>query len=121
MKILRVSLSVYQLFLIASFTFLTALPGLGATYSYTRPEGYWVIESNIVTKDFTWIRFYTEEGRLLYEEKIEGVSLDISRKKNVRMLNRTLKMLQHHTLVAGQIKGYANLVATALYKKRDDN
>lgn len=64
-----------------------------------KQEGYWVVETNLRTRDYTLIRFYTDQHQLLYEERLAGYSLDISKAKNKRRLNKTLTQLTEKSLV----------------------
>jgi hypothetical protein len=100
---------------------LTLFSSQSAIAQHPHLEGYWVVESNVFTKDFTVVKFYDDTDNLLYEEKLTGIYLDIARKKNVKMLNRTLKMLQHNRLVAAQIKGYSDLIAASISQKKHGN
>jgi hypothetical protein len=95
----------------------TLFSSAAATAQYSVDEGYWLVESNVFTKDFTVVKFYSDTHSLIYEEKLTGICLDITRRKNVKMLNRTLKMVQHNQLVAGQIKGYASLITSSITKR----
>jgi hypothetical protein len=52
---------------------------------------YWVVEGNVKTNDFTIIRFYDSGNQLIHEETMEGKFLDITKKKNVRFLNKKLR------------------------------
>lgn len=52
--------------------------------------GYWVIESNIHTKDYTIVRFYNDANEQIYEEKLNGVVLNLKRKKTTQQLNNAL-------------------------------
>jgi hypothetical protein len=96
----------------------TSLQAKAAT-PYTTPDtGYWVVESNTASKDFTVIRFYDSQHRLMYEEKLEGVYLNIKKRRHVKMLNHTLHMVETNRLVAGQLKNYKQHIASALATKR---
>jgi hypothetical protein len=44
----------------------------------------------------------------MYEEKMEGVYLNIKKRKHVKMLNNRLKMVESNHLEAGQIKAKGN-------------
>jgi hypothetical protein len=65
-----------------------------------KQEGYWVVETNLLTRDYTLIRFYTDQHQLLYEEKLAGYSLDITKTKNKKRLNKALKQLTEKSLVS---------------------
>ena len=96
----------------------TALPS-EAAIPYTTPDtGYWVVESNQLTRDYTVIRFYDSQHRLLYEENLEGVYLNIKKRRHVKMLNKTLSLVQSNRLVAGQLKNYKQHIASSLATKK---
>jgi hypothetical protein len=86
----------------------TALPAMAGMPPYATETGYWVVESNTITKDFTIIKFYDSQHQLMYEEKMEGVYLNIKKRKHVKMLNNRLKMVESNHLEAGQIKAKGN-------------
>jgi len=74
---------------------------LAATADSTLPrwlsdKGYWMIESNINSPDTSLVHFFTNDGILLYQERIEGERLDL-RKIRIRM---QLKRVLHASLVA---------------------
>lgn len=95
-----------------------ALQAKAATPYTTSDTGYWVVESNILSKDFTVIKFYDSQHRLMYEEKLEGVYLDIKKRRHVKMLNNTLYLVETNRLVAGQLKNYRQQIAASLATKR---
>lgn len=75
---------------------LIALTGIAMTVITTvngqaQNSNYWVIEGNVRTHDYTIVRFYDQAGNQLHEERLEGKLLDITKKKNVKMLNRKLR------------------------------
>ncbi len=53
-------------------------------------KGYWVIESNIKTPKTSVVHFYTIDDTLMYSEKVEGIKLDIKKRKTVTLLNQAL-------------------------------
>ncbi len=71
----------------------------------TTPPGYWVVETNDRTRDHSVVQFYDLTDQLVYEERLEGVHLDVSRPKNRRLLNRTLRRVVGRTLVGSQLAG----------------
>lgn len=52
---------------------------------------FWVIEGNPHSQDFTMIRYYAADRRLIAEERVALKWIDISRKRNIRMLNKRLQ------------------------------
>jgi hypothetical protein len=86
---------------------------------FGQDSGYWVVESNAQTRDFSIIKFYDSSHQLIYEEKLEGKYLDITRPRHKKMLNKSLKMLETNSLVASQLKGYQQQIAASLARKRE--
>ena len=77
--------------------------------------GYWNLETNLTTRDYSIVRFYNSQDQLVYEERLEGLCVDLSRgtglcRRTKRQLNVALQhVLQDPatpratTLIAGQI------------------
>jgi type IV secretory pathway VirD2 relaxase len=86
----------------------------------TTPPGYWVVETNDRTRDHTLVQFYDLTDQLVYEERLEGVHLDVSRRKTRQLLNRTLRRVVTHTLLGSQLPGKETSPATLIAKKRPD-
>lgn len=53
-------------------------------------KGHWVIESNIKTPKSSIVHFYNIDNTLMYSEKVEGIELNLEKRKTVRLLNRAL-------------------------------
>lgn len=41
--------------------------------------GYWNVETNLTTRDYTVVRFYNGQDQLVYEERLDNLCLDLSR------------------------------------------
>ena len=54
-------------------------------------KGYWNTESNIHDPLNHIIRFYTNDGRLFHTEKLNGVKLDIDKRKTKMKLKKALE------------------------------
>jgi hypothetical protein len=54
-------------------------------------QPYWVIETNADHRNFTIIKFYNAEHRLLYEEKYLGVYFDLAKKQHKKRLDLMLE------------------------------
>jgi hypothetical protein len=54
-------------------------------------KGYWVVESNKKAPLEHIIRFYTNDDQLVYTEKLEGVRLNVDRKKVKMKLKSVLE------------------------------
>ena len=95
-----------------------ALCGTAASAQEAAPlvpkGGFWIIESNMKTKDYTIVRFYTNADVLTYEEKLEGVYLNIRRKKTTKMLNQMLVSVTEQRLAGRDIMAGNHLVANAM-------
>ncbi len=71
----------------------------------TTPSGYWVVETNERTRDQSVVKFYDLNDQLLYEERLEGVHLDVARGKNRRLLTQMLNQVVNRTLLESQLTG----------------
>lgn len=54
-------------------------------------KGYWQVVSNIKDPKNFMIYFFNNEGVLVYHEKVEGVKLDLKKKKTLMRLKRALE------------------------------
>lgn len=78
--------------LIAVFSFFSAVSFAQAEAETTATQapkwvsenGYWVIESNINTPKLNTVYFYNNSNVLVYKEKVDGVVLNI-KKRRVKM------------------------------------
>ena len=53
--------------------------------------GYWNIETNLTTRDYTIVRFYNGQDQLVYEERLDNLCLDLSHRTG--LCRRTKKEL----------------------------
>ncbi len=86
----------------------------------TTPPGYWVVETNDRTRDHTLVQFYDLSDQLVYEERLEGVHLDVARRKTRRLLNQTLRRVVNRTLLGSRLPGKEAGPAALLARKRSD-
>jgi len=54
-------------------------------------KGYWQVVSNIKDPKNFMLYFFNNEGTLVYQEKVEGVKLDLKKKKTLMRLKRALE------------------------------
>jgi hypothetical protein len=54
-------------------------------------DAYWVIEGNPQIQRHIMIRYYDRDRRLIGEERVEKKWIDISQRRNIKMLNRKLQ------------------------------
>ena len=57
--------------------------------------GYWNLEINRTTRDYTIVRFYDGQDRLVHEERLAGLCLDLARpgrrsRRTAHQLNQAL-------------------------------
>ena len=52
---------------------------------------YWNVETNLTTRDYTIVRFYNGQDQLVYEERLDGLNLDL--RKGNRCCRRTSQQL----------------------------
>ncbi len=82
------------------------------THAQTRPTaaarpGYWNVETNLTTRDYTIVRFYNGQDQLVYEESLPNLCIDLAPRKGIcrrttRQLNKTLEQLLRDPAAAGQ-------------------
>ncbi|CAA9217957.1 MAG: hypothetical protein AVDCRST_MAG95-401 [uncultured Adhaeribacter sp.] len=80
--------------------------------------GYWVIETNIIQRNNSIVRFYDAADALIYEENIPGIYLDATKRRTQKLLNKTLLQLTDKSLVAGQFQKGKPALAQALPVKK---
>ena len=52
--------------------------------------GYWNIETNLTTRDYTIVRFYNGQDQLVHEERLDNLCLDLSRRRQCRRIKSQL-------------------------------
>jgi hypothetical protein len=58
------------------------------------PDGaYWVIEGNLQNPTYTLIHYYNAQHQLIKDERLKCKYLDITKRKNVKRLNKKLNAL----------------------------
>ncbi len=61
------------------------------TSKWISEKGYWTIESNIKTPENSIIYFYNNENALVYKEKIEGMKINLKKRKVLMHLKNILE------------------------------
>ncbi len=87
------------------------------TAPWVSGKGYWVLESNVKTPNNYIIRFYNNDNKLVYSEKISDIKLDISKRRTKMQLKKALE----NTLAALDSKEFMadkNYVASLFKKPR---
>jgi hypothetical protein len=87
-----------------------------AAPKWVSDKGYWIIESNIKTPENSIIYFYTNDNELVYKEKIEGVRINLKKRRVLMNLKTVLEQSiigwnEQHILKQNEM-----LVALALKK-----
>ena len=57
---------------------------------YNPDKGFWVLISNVHQKKVVTVQFYSNENKLIYQEMVTNVKLDINRRKVRHKLYRAL-------------------------------
>jgi hypothetical protein len=86
------------------------------TPKWISEKGFWQIESNKSTPENSIIYFFNNDGTLVYKEKIEGLVINLKKKKVLMTLK---KVLEESVVAYEQRHSYdenANRVAT-LFRK----
>lgn len=76
--------------------------------------GYWNIETNSKTRDYTIIRFFNNQDQLVYEERLNDLCLDLSKG---RRTSRQLASVLHHVLRERAVYTSGTLLAQQLAAK----
>ena len=105
----------YRCFLALAFwsLLLLAAPAsyaqaLTATPAPTDLPGYWNLETNLTTHDYTIVRFYDGHDQLVYEERLPQLCLNLGkgsrrcRQRTSRQLTQALQLALHDPTHAGQ-------------------
>jgi hypothetical protein len=61
------------------------------TPKWVSPNGYWVVESNIKTPLISIVYFYNNDNQLIYKEKLDGVRINIKKRKTLMDLRKILE------------------------------
>jgi hypothetical protein len=61
------------------------------TPKWVSPNGYWVVESNIKTPLSSIIYFYNNDNQVIYKEKLDGVRINIKKRKTLMGLRKILE------------------------------
>ena len=64
-------------------------------YYGLQAQPYWVIETNLRQKNFTIVKFFSADHRLIYEEKQLGVYLNPTRRRHKKRLDSMLENFLH--------------------------
>jgi hypothetical protein len=59
--------------------------------SHPVSSGFWVVESNLATPRIVTVRYYEEGNRLIDEEHLTGVRMDVSKRGTRRRLDQRLR------------------------------
>ena len=74
-------------------------------------KGYWVVESNIKTPENSIVYFYTNDHKLVYTEKVNGVVLNTSKRKTRVKLKKVLDKVVNAWETTGVVKTEGELTA----------
>jgi predicted CoA-binding protein len=61
-----------------------------STPRWISDKGYWVIESNIKNAKNSVIHFYNNNNTNIYSEKVDGVEINLKKRKTLMRLKRAL-------------------------------
>jgi hypothetical protein len=52
---------------------------------------YWVVETNVNQKNFSIVRMYDSQNKLVHEVRMEGIYFDVNKTKHRKKLDELLK------------------------------
>jgi hypothetical protein len=61
------------------------------TPKWVSPNGYWVVESNNKTPLSSIVYFYNNDNQVIYKEKLDGVRINIKKRKTLMGLRKILE------------------------------
>ena len=76
-------------------------------------RSYWVVGTNLKQRDYSVVRFYNQHNELLYEERLTGKHLNISRSKHVKRLNLALQQVTQNSFATCNQK---NVIASLYHR-----
>ena len=62
-----------------------------ATPKWVTLKGYWVVETNLKTPRSATLCFYNDDNLLVYKEKMEGVKINVNKRKTKMQLKKILE------------------------------
>ena len=65
----------FRLLLLAGL--LTCASGVTAQSALPLAAGYWNVETNLTTRDYTIVRFYNAQDQLVYQERLDHLYLNL--------------------------------------------
>lgn len=81
------------------------------TTKWIYENGFWVIETNIHTPQTSIVRFYTNDGKLIYSEQVDGIELNVEKRKTLRNLKKVLNNVLLAWEKNGVVKEQGELIA----------
>ena len=82
-----------------------------ASPRWVSEKGYWVVESNLNTPENSIVYFYTNDQKLIYTEKVNGVVLNTSKRKTRMKLKKILDKVVNAWETTGVVKAEGELTA----------
>lgn len=64
---------------------------VGISFYGVQAQPYWVIETNLRQRNFTIVKFFSADHRLLYEEKQMGVYFNPTKRRHKKRLDSMLE------------------------------
>lgn len=61
------------------------------TPRWVSDKGYWVVETNIKIPNVSTVRFYSNDNQLVYTEKVNGLVINLCKKKTLKKLKTVLE------------------------------
>jgi len=93
-------------FLVFLFTFFIFS---GRVAAQDANEYFVVVETNIYKRDYSIVKIYDNQNQLVYEEYLNGIYIDIKRKKYSKLIQKVQKRFntfKKEKLAKGQFEGF---------------
>ena len=89
-----------------------------ATPRWISDKGYWIIESNIKIPGSSVIHFYNNNNQEVYSEKVEGITLNLKKRKTLMRLKKALEQSVDASEQPGMAKMNTELVSNIFNRKQ---
>ncbi|WP_210516076.1 hypothetical protein [Hymenobacter terricola] len=89
---------IFRLGLVLLFVSISPLAHAQTLPVSTAPAGYWNVETNLTTHNYSIVRFYNGQDQLVYEERLDNLCLDMARRGPCRRATRQLNLALQQVL-----------------------
>lgn len=89
-KIIKTVIMLLPFALVSTVMFAQQTGAVSSTPKWISDKGFWIIENNIKTPDTSIIHFYNNDNIEVYSEKVEGIIINLKKRKTLMRLKKAL-------------------------------